>query len=202
MKLVLVYCPFSPPDQGTRLRNSTAFRTWPLLGAEIVKYFPTRTSAKLGDSRSMPFILDMIDHGFSQTDGAVIIINHDIIVDMGTCHEIQKHCLQYGGYWALRIPHKGADTDGGADLFAITKSWWQKHGGDYPDLLFGYRWWDAVMLRKMFATGIPEGIRAYYHTPHIGVYSRRGTPGAEYNERLGNDWSSANQQSCPHPYYR
>lgn len=197
--MVLVFNNFTPPDRESMRRQNEAWRTWKFLNATLFCFAPKRTSEIFGDRRAMPFVRDMIEGANSTGDELIGIVNNDIKLGAGIGDCVRKHCSEFGCYWAYRIPSAGQPTDGGADFFAFTKRWWIDHGTLFPDLLFGYRWWDAVLVRMMFHYGCPEGPRLYFHEPHTGVSARNHTPGAVYNERLGNEWCGKYGASMPLP---
>lgn len=148
----------------------------------------------------MPFVRDMVDAAMSSGgENIVVIINNDIKVGVGLGDAIKRHCSSYRCYWAFRIQAPGHQTDGGADLFAFTREWWESNQALFPDLLLGYRWWDAILIRLMFHGGCPEGPRLYFHEPHPGVFQRNHTAGASYNERLGNEWCQRHGAQMPKP---
>lgn len=171
-------------------REQRAKATWPNLGARILSFVPTRSSAAIGDKRAMPFVRDMIHAAFTTGDEPILTIcNNDVQIGAELRAAIVGSCAKYECYWAYRTPSPEGQPDGGADLFSFTRRWWHLHEHLIPDLFHGYRWWDQILLRLMVWSGCREQARLYYHEPHGDDHMQRlGTSGAKWNERLGQQW--------------
>lgn len=182
-------------------REQRAKATWPVLNARIIPFASARSSAQIGDKRAMPFVRDMIHAAFSTGDECIAVIcNNDIQMGAGLREAIIESCRKVECFWAHRVPEPNGKPDGGVDLVAMTRRWWHLHAHMLPDLLHGYRWWDQVLLRLMIWSGCKEGPRLYYHEPHANDHrSRLKTPGAEWNERLGQQWEIDYDDKDQHP---
>lgn len=192
--MVIVYQDYTPADAGSRARNAIAFTSWQT-GARLLPFKSDCNSRHIGDPRGVPFVKDMLDAAFSTGDERIAIItNNDIIFGNGLGEAIREHCSNHGCYWAWRIAYEGAEPDGGLDLFAVTRIWWEKCGPFFPDLLIGYSWWDNILRRMMQWTGTPEGPRLYFHTPHPGIEMRRNSPAERYNQHTAREWLRANNE--------
>lgn len=192
---VIAYQYYIPADAGARQRNSEAYATWKASGARLFPYSAELTSKHIGDPRACPFVSDIINAAFeSGPERTVIITNNDIIFGDGLGHAIRDSCDRHGCYWAYRTPHLGGDPDGGLDLFAMTKGWWEHAQIFWPDLLLGYSWWDNILRRIMIWSGCPEGPRLYFHRPHPGIELRRQSRGEIYNQNTAREWLRQHQE--------
>lgn len=171
-------------------RENRAKATWPKLRARVLSHFPKRSSTQIGDKRAMPFVREMIHEAFTTGPETIAVIcNNDVQMGDGLREAIMESCRRYECYWAYRIPAPGGEPDRGVDLFALTLRWWHLHAHMIPDLFHGYRWWDQIILRLMVWSGCREQARLYFHEPHGNDHLQRlNTPGAQWNERLGERW--------------
>lgn len=199
-KMVCVYSDFLPANADGRTRQQNAFNTWDKLGARLHKFTATRTSKRIGDNRGMPYIRDMISEAFRSGDeGIAVLVNNDIIFGDDLRKAVLDSCKKHGCYWAYRISLPSQQPDGGADFFAMTRTWWHLHEHLIPDFLLGYYWFDAVLLRIMQWSGCREGKRAYYHQEHLGVRERLQSPGNRYNVRLATGWLTEHEETHEQP---
>lgn len=187
--MILAYQDYVAADPLNRARNAAAFETWKTSGARLFPYTANVTSRHIGDSRACPFVADILDAAFaSGPERIVIITNNDILIGPGLLESIQASCNRNGCYWARRVPHAGGETDGGMDLFAMTRSWWEMAGPHFPDLLIAYYYWDVILAKLMEWSGCPEGLRLYFHPPHPGIETRQNSPGQRYNIATAEKW--------------
>jgi hypothetical protein len=189
--MVLVYQHFVPTNPDTKRRQDEAWATWPLLGARMLGFCPSRSSTTVGEPSGVPFIRDMFKAAMSTgSESIVVLTNNDIKFDPRLKEAIKQSCRQYGCYWAFRTEKFGGPTDEGADVFAFTRKWWAMHQHLYPDYLLGYWWWDSTLDRIMMWSGCGEQDRLYYHETHHSTDSgnRSKSNGTLYNEKLARAW--------------
>lgn len=188
--MTLVFSPYSPPDPDTKARHDAAYKTWVGSGIRIYPYIGGQTSREMGDPHALPFVSDLIWSAFqNHPDNIVIITNNDVRFGPNLVNAVEESCERQGAYWAYRVNDAGS-TDGGIDLFGFSRWWWALNWVVYPDMVIGGRAWDYVMKDIMVMSGVEEGVRAYYHTPHSNNHQQRlHTAGARWNEALWNEWN-------------
>jgi hypothetical protein len=91
--------------------------------------------------------------------------NDDVVMVPGAGDSILNAASRHGACWAsrwefgaIRRPPTLSETlEGrvhiGRDLFAFTTEWWEKHGKEFPDMVFSSAQWDFVMAALMRETG-------------------------------------------------
>lgn len=200
--LTHVYSYFKPANPDTQRRNDAAFLTWPQLGGRQIPFVGRRSSALVGDPRSMPFVRDMVAAAFADGNhGICVISNNDIQFDAKLGGAIRDACERWGCYWAYRLDHPGGTTDQGADVFAFTAKWWRLHEHFFPDFILGYPCWDDCLVRMMMWSGCAEQPRLYYHEPHGASdhRTRAHGPGHNYNIELMRQWCHTMQDDWEKP---
>lgn len=117
-----------------------------------------RTSADLGDTRTLPYIKDIVDAGCKGADDKDIVVfsNSDVSLVPEALYEIRRKMEHMPCCYSRRIdvPDNSARrklkdnvravVHVGADLFAFEVGFWKQHKDDLPDVFLSCEGWDAV----------------------------------------------------------
>ena len=210
-----------PLSADTQRRNAFARSTWePLLQSRQgwVEHHVTevpRTSRDFGDTRTLPFIHDMVEQAVAKTrkpTDVVILINADICLTPWGADAIERAVEKYGACHCTRlnfprpmreVKHRSQLTGGiwfaGTDLVAFSVKWWTEHKTEFPDMVLACECWDLVMRNLINITGGVDVPDAIYHETHDnywydGARSRpREFPGNAHNQRLSKAFFEANK---------
>lgn len=210
-----------PLSADTQRRNALARSTWePLLQSRPgwVEHHVTevpRTSRDFGDTRTLPFIHDMVEQAVAKTrkpTDVVILINADICLTPWGADAVERAVKQYGACHCTRlnfprpmqvVKHRSQLTGGiwfaGTDMVAFTVKWWTEHKAEFPDMVLACECWDLVMRNLINITGGVDVPDAIYHEIHDnywydGARSRpREFPGNAHNQRLSKIFFDANK---------
>lgn len=202
-------------------RNAFAHATWePLLKnrqgwvEHRIASVP-RSSRDFGDTRTLPFIHDMVEQAVAKTrkpTDVVILINADICLTPWGADAIERAVEQYGACHCTRlnfpkpmreVKHRSQLSGGvwfaGTDLVAFSVKWWTEHKAEFPDMVLACECWDLVMRNLINITGGVDVPDAIYHEIHDnywydGARSRpREFPGNAHNQRLSKAFFEANK---------
>lgn len=157
---------------------------------------PGRTSRdELGDSRTLPFIKDMIDAACADSDIGVIT-NSDIILDENAGQIIREKCTPCCYSARIDITRQGSEIApyGGVDLIAFRSDWWREHRDEYPDFLLGCEGWDAVIWMWLGPEArLSPMIRHEIHRPFWSRSENHiDNMGQRYNRALATLWMIKN----------
>lgn len=216
-----------PLSADTQRRNALARSTWePLLQSRPgwVEHHVTevpRTSRDFGDTRTLPFIHDMVEQAVAKTrkpTDVVILINADICLTPWGADAVERAVKQYGACHCTRlnfprpmqvVKHRSQLTGGiwfaGTDMVAFTVKWWTEHKAEFPDMVLACECWDLVMRNLINITGGVDVPDAIYHEIHDnywydGARSRpREFPGNAHNQRLSKIFFDANKSRGADP---
>jgi len=215
-----------PLSADTQRRNALARSTWePLLQRPgWVEHHVTsvaRTSRDFGDTRTLPFIHDMVEQAVAKTrkpTDVVILINADICLTPWGADAIERAVEKYGACHCTRlnfprpmqiVKHRRQLTGGiwfaGTDLVAFSVKWWTEHKAEFPDMVLACECWDLVMRNLINITGGVDVPDAIYHEIHDnywydGARSRpREFPGNAHNQRLSKLFFEANKSRGADP---
>ena len=216
-----------PLSADTQRRNAFARSTWePLLQSRPgwVEHHVTevpRTSRDFGDTRTLPFIHDMVEQAVAKTrkpTDVVILINADICLTPWGADAVERAVKQYGACHCTRlnfprpmqvVKHRSQLTGGiwfaGTDMVAFTVKWWTEHKAEFPDMVLACECWDLVMRNLINITGGVDVPDAIYHEIHDnywydGARSRpREFPGNAHNQRLSKIFFDANKSRGADP---
>ena len=211
----------------TQRRNALARSTWePLLQSRQgwVEHHVTkvpRTSRDFGDTRTLPFIHDMVEQAVAKTrkpTDVVILINADICLTPWGADAIERAVEKYGACHCTRlnfprpmqiVKHRhqlaGGTWFAGTDLVAFSVKWWTEHKAEFPDMVLACECWDLVMRNLINITGGVDVPDAIYHETHDnywydGARSRpREFPGNAHNQRLSKLFFEANKSRGADP---
>jgi hypothetical protein len=204
-------------DENTLRRTAVARQSWRQeykmtgrwIPAPFKRHLANRDSRSVGDSRSVPFIRDMIDQAIqSARDGSDIIAltNADVCFTPGITGWILEAVPRQGAAFANRFDFPRIDrlcvseadvlTSGirfhGTDAVFFTVDWWALHGGEFPDMLLGREHWDEVFRQLIKRYNGVELEAAIYHEKHGAFWdSEQGKSvnlGNLYNKNLINEW--------------
>lgn len=216
-----------PLSADAQRRNAFAHATWePLLQSRQgwVEHHVTevpRTSRDFGDTRTLPFIHDMVEQAVAKTrkpTDVVILINADICLTPWGADAIERAVEKYGACHCTRlnfprpmqiVKHRSQLTGGiwfaGTDLVAFSVKWWTEHKAEFPDMVLACECWDLVMRNLINITGGVDVPDAIYHEIHDnywydGARSRpREFPGNAHNQRLSKAFFEANKSRGADP---
>lgn len=210
-RCVHVY-PMHPMNSEALRRHHTAKASWQRDHGEhwqdLPYHDPARSATGLGDARDLPYVHDLMEAACAAAgpDGVVVLSNSDACMADGAGAEIERLVAQHGACFTHRwdFPHpvahvrKGAVAHGkwypGSDLFAFSTAWWRQHGHEYPDMLMGAEYVDAVLrqLIKKHCGTLAEGHLLVFHEMHDSAWKGdRHSPAALYNARLARAWFKA-----------
>jgi len=205
----------------TQRRNALARSTWePLLKTRQgwMEHHVTsvsRSSRDFGDTRTLPFIHDMVEQAVAKTrkpTDVIVLINADICLTPWGADAIERAVEKYGACHCTRlnfprpmrvVTHRSQLTGGlwfaGTDMVAFSVKWWTEHKAEFPDMVLACECWDLVMRNLINITGGVDVPDAIYHEVHDnywydGARSRpREFPGNAHNQRLSKIFFEANK---------
>lgn len=168
----------------------------------------SRDARSIGD-KDLPFIRDMIKGGMKMVesdDDIVVLINADICVMPNITLKLREACVNGGASWGHRYDFKTidrllqneAEMDRGqwycgTDMFAMTKSWWDKYNHNFPDAVLGREAWDMMLRRTIRQNGGKECYKCTYHEWHESPWEvNRDLAGNLHNRNLASEWLAAN----------
>lgn len=171
----------------------------------------TRTADKLvQDARDVPYVNDMLDHGFSDPSvDAVMFTNSDIGFIKSPVEYLTKQLKACGCAWLRRLDFPrlsapptttaGGVIGGGADLFAVTREWWESNRTSIPLMFVGTEGFDFVLLAAMYRTGalMKQQPSLLFHERHGSYWKKDKTtlissPAQAYNRSICAAWAQAN----------
>lgn len=219
MNLYHVYSDFMGSGD-TYKRHHFAKRTWneiykegpwvpvPIKDAEL-----KRSSRNVGDSKTVPFIKDLLTMACSRSgpDDILVLTNADTCFARGitealieevsvnismSAHRYDFHHDLYEIYTPSQVMM--GDFYVGADLFAFKKSWWIRNSPEYPDMLLGYEAWDWIMREMVHKHGGKIWYQGMiYHRSHPAYWHqsnvKRTHPSQVHNVRLAREWLTRNK---------
>jgi len=195
-------------DPSTGRRHEFAKSTWP--EDEQWISFPmcldSRSATHIGHHIALPFMRDMIHHAtrFVLPTDIILISNSDVCFGVGMKQEVIDAIQRHGGAFFTHrydfdgplskpIPNERI-TDGkwypGSDVFGFTVAWWSEHGHEFPDMLMGAEFVDAV-LRKLIKTHNGEKAELHgmvYHEAHENKWNYPGNKANAHNAALAKEF--------------
>lgn len=216
MQIAHVYQLYAMQQEDFR-RYSVARRSWhdnlypQVLDKPFETTEETRTADKLvRDARNVPYINDIIDAGFNDPAvDAVMFTNSDIGFITSPVEYLTKQLKAVGCAWLRRLdfsrlaqPPKstaGGVVGGGADLFAMTREWWESNRTSLPLMFVGTEGFDFVLLAAMYRDGaaMRNQPTLIFHERH-GSYWKKdkktlvSSPAQAYNRLVCATWARAN----------
>lgn len=216
MQIAHVYQLYAMQPEDFR-RYSVARRSWyqHLYPHVLEKPFEitsnTRTADKLvQDARDVPYVNDMIDAGFSDAAvDAVMFTNSDIGFITSPVEYLTQQLNAVGCAWLRRLDYNrlteppkttaGGVIGGGADLFAVTRDWWERNKTAIPLMFVGTEGFDFVLLAAMYRSGalMKNQPNLLFHERH-GSYWKKDkstlihSPAQSYNRSICAAWARAN----------
>ena len=177
---------------------------------------------RLHEDAGLPFVRDLIEVAAHQCDGPDDIISLSNS-DVGCIHGVTTYILDRvrakGCSFAHRYDVEGRRLESpiqseadvrnlrwypGSDWFWMSKSWWDAHRAEVPDLVIGREFWDAVLrqvMKKSGGVGIPLAI---WHEKHPSDWEKSGNrenlPGNKHNRALATKWFAENHSDANDPY--
>lgn len=213
----------NPLDEATLRRQELAHKTWvreyagyPWRTLIFGRPQAKRTSRDVGDTRTLPFVRDIVDaallNGTQAHTDVIALSNADVCFAPGLTGWVLDKVRRHGSIFTHRwdfaklekpLPNERAVRSGawypGSDFFAFTAGWWAKHREDFPDMILGCEFWDLVFRNLVKITKGDEIVGAIYHEKHAAFWERadqRNTnPGNLYNRKLADQWFTEN---APH----
>lgn len=181
-----------PGEGETARRNALARETW---DREDKGWFDVpikefrRDATSVGDKRPLPFIKDVIEHGYQSAaafaeDSFILLTNTDTCLTPGFAHAIQR--LDGQAYFSHRRDFARLDRPltineiengmwyPGSDLFVFTPQWWEAHREEMPDMILGAEGWDKILRELIKATGGGEIHTCCYHERHESGWEKAG----------------------------
>jgi|ERR1700722_87979 len=172
-----------------------------------------RSSKDLGDTRTLPYITDIIDRGCTEpaTDKDIVVFsNSDVALvpealavlrqkmeKMDCCFSRRVDVLNFDTRHTLNTL-KGKSAHVGADLFAFRIGWWKEHRDEIPAVFLAAEGWDAVSrwwcLKHNPKAEIETPI--CFHAVHRPFWSRPSqihtNPAQIYNRKVCEEWVRGN----------
>lgn len=177
-------------------RQELAWKTWKKAFEKLgTDYIPVplhlqlsdlpRTSSKIGDTRSLGFIRDIIQAGRNMGDQGDIVVlsNDDVCVNEDCFVQIAAQAEKYGATFCHRRDFfekfdqvktheevKKGHWHAGLDVVAMTGKWWDEVGKpNLPDFIIGCEAWDWAMRWIITYTTGQYGFKNNtYHEYHGG----------------------------------
>lgn len=198
-------------------RNAFAQQTWELCKDLIPNYIDikdlTRNSqTELNDSRSVPFVTDLIDEAVKnkkETD-VIVFTNTDICFAKDLIDEIKRQTNSLEKECAYGARHEfdrdlesplETSTDikkllkhtvlGGGDIFVFTVNWWQRNRNRMKDYVLGCQWWDTALQKIMDTYKCPVLKNVIYHRTHHSFWyqgsNQTENKGQQHNYKLAKE---------------
>ena len=182
-----------PGEGDTARRNALARQTWEREGRgwfDLPAKDFTRDATSVGDTRALPFIKDVIEHGYqnasalSEDKAFILLTNNDTCLTPGFAHHLQR--LDGEAYFSHRrdfarldrpLTHNEIENGHwypGSDLFVFTPQWWEAHRDEMPDMILGAEGWDKILRELIKLTGGGEIHGCCYHERHESAWERNG----------------------------
>lgn len=169
----------------TLRRHLMAQSTW---GATGWITLPVRENPRaLNDGlRAVPFVKDLVAAAVrcAGPRDTIILTNADTCVSANAAERIAEAMRTHGCAYSFRrdVPRieraltaeeiLRAAQYAGADLFAFTVEWWEKHERLIPDLVLGAEAWDWCLRVLMHQAGAAQFNDLIYHERHANVWER------------------------------
>lgn len=166
----------------------------------------SRDGRAVGDHRDLPFVHDLVSAALERCDSLrdIVLLSNS---DVGMTHHMSRlvrdgvaaHGAVYTHRWDFPHPIDSVTAPKipmgkwypGSDLFAFSRSWWEQHGPEYPDMLLGAEFVDAVLrqLIKKHAGPSAEIHHCVYHERHDSYWwKHKQAPANRYNAKLAAGW--------------
>lgn len=176
---------------------------------------------RVHEDGDLPFVRDLIEHAIAQgaKDNDIISLsNSDVGCVQGVTSQILDVVREHGCAYTHRhdlsridkIITSEADVGDrcswypGSDWFFMTVAWWKKHSAEFPDMVVGREFWDAVMRQLMKKYGTREIQKAVWHEKHVSLWeqpgNRQNLPGNVHNRQLAMRWFAENRSDDKDPY--
>jgi hypothetical protein len=172
----------------------------------------------LGDTRRMPMVKDMFAYASeARPEDILCLCNSDLGLVPGITGEILRGCAENGAVFTHR--HDFAKVQAplasevvcgsgawycGTDLFACTKAWWDKHGPEMPDMVFGCEFWDCILRQIVKRSGGGEIHNGVFHEYHASSWCqpdfKSSNPGHLHNLGLATKWFQENKSDQFDPW--
>lgn len=165
----------------------------------------TRTSKDIGDTRTLPFLKDLINIGIKRFSPDIIFFSN---ADTCFCNNViervseslgQKDCCYAKRRNFPKLEQEiGPDKIGegilepyGVDLLVFTRKWWDEYESYIPDLLIGVFRWDIIFSDIMaITTPFCEIKDVIYHKIHDYFWSspqNAQNPGQKHNDLVSKE---------------
>lgn len=212
---------YTPTDKDALRRINFARSTWDFMYAWGECYsLPVRdgvfrdSKQVVGDTRSLPFLRDMLDYGARiALDEDIIIFTNDDSCLVPDVLDKLRHRFNSGAnalfswrhniHYPLTQPLKdlrAGHRDGGVDLLAFRPEIWRRYRHQFPDFIVGCEAWDycyRVLIPELPGGGELDGI--LYHEFHDPIWRqdaiRTSNPGQRYNRQLARNFFTRRGES-------
>jgi hypothetical protein len=173
----------------------------------------------IGDDRAVPFVKDIVDHGFkiaSGVDDIVVLTNSDVGFVPNMTTPLRRLVAAKGAAYGYRMDFsdpiefpltrhetlRGKFT-GGLDIFAFSRQWWEANRAEAPDMVMGSTRWDLVYRDLIKKRGGGELHGAIFHELH-GSYWKVNpyTKGNIHNSAIADAWNFLNDGRVPFKYLK
>lgn len=167
----------------------------------------------LGDPKELPFVRDLIEKGFQESNGhddIVVLSNCDVGFSVGVGEKLRSLVAAKGAVYSYRFEHSGITRPlthiettmggwyGGLDLFAFSRQWWGTAGKWFPDMVLGRTHWDLVMRDLIAWTGGGELYASHWHEYHKSFWTTGAAkPGNEHNIKMANAFNAGKDRTRP-----
>ena len=205
------------PD--TKRRELVALKSWE---QEPWLFSPVDSSRlpRLHEDNQLPYVHDLIEYaaeGLGPRD-VISFSNSDVGCVHGITGQIIDAVREFGCTFAHRwdsqqpieTPIQSEAAVGklswypGSDWFWMSVKWWKAHSSEFPDMIIGREFWDAVMRQLMKKHGTREIQRGIWHEKHPSFWeqpgNRQNLPGNNHNRALAQQWFSANRSDAQDPF--
>lgn len=174
---------------------------------------PRNSQTAIGDSKPVPFVLDMLERGLAETrhDSDIIALsNSDIGITPGSTRRIRELVGAKGSAFSYRYNFDRIDAPlsaeqvttgkwcGGLDTFFFTRKWVRENFFKLPDMVLGRCSWDIVYRDIVKATGGGDLHGAIWHERHNSYWvQNRETAGNLHNTAIFNDYMKKHDTTRP-----
>lgn len=215
---------YDHPNQAEQMRLKRAASTWepakPYNSNPLQETFslripndmlPRLSNVVFGDTRSLPFVKDLIqvalEFGIRQKvrpeNPIIVVTNADTCICTDTWNVISaefwgsdnkiaySHRRNFTRWPKRRLSVRDIEIRGepfvGIDLVAFDSVWWQKNKNAFPDMVLGCEGWDWIFKFWQGSVKLRDCVYHEYHYPPYWM-SNRTCPGELWNKRLAVEW--------------
>lgn len=203
---------------GESERHQRARATWPLFSGTAISVLVltrnhARNATQIGDSRSLPFLKDLLNAAMEKAEAHDVILwtNDDVALDPKIVDWAKTHVAAHGAASMRREDVGASGIHMGRDCFAFTKKWLAAHWDEIPSFYLGAPCFDLVLAALIRRShGLPASTlvnlhddmwpadakeRYVRHEAHPSAWAGLAEtthPANKWNVKLAQEWCAKN----------